>query len=314
MISGSTVVTDARVWDVNTLKWVAMTQPTVSTDTLTVTLPGTAATAARQDTGNTSLASIDGKTATLVSGRVPIDGSGVTQPVSVSNFPATQAISAASLPLPTSAATEATLAAIKTQTDKLAFTGSLLQTTASIVSGGDGAILDGVNPLVKATVTGANALKVDGSAVTQPISGTVTANAGSGTMAVSGPLTDAQMRASAVPVSGTVTANPATAGGKTLAYIAVNQSAAGTTELAAASAGNRHKLVGGVLTLSAAGTLKFTDGVADLSGPMDVAASGGFVLPTSAYPYMQTGAVNRAINLVTTGGAARGALAVLTEA
>lgn len=33
----------------------------------------------------------------------------------------------------------------------------------------------------EATVTGSNALKVDGSAVTQPVSGTVTANAGSGT-------------------------------------------------------------------------------------------------------------------------------------
>ena len=46
-----------------------------------------------------------------------------------------------------------------------------------------------------------NALKVDGSGVTQPISGTVTANAGSGTLAVSGPVTDAQLRASAVPVT-----------------------------------------------------------------------------------------------------------------
>lgn len=42
---------------------------------------------------------------------------------------------------------------------------------------------------------------------TQPVSGTVTANAGTGTFAVSGPLTDTQLRASAVPVSGTVTAN-----------------------------------------------------------------------------------------------------------
>lgn len=84
------------------------------------------------------------------------------------------------------------------------------------------------NAGVTATITGSNALKVDGSAVTQPVSGTVTAtgpltdtqlratpvpvsgtvtaNAGTGTMAVSGPLTDTQLRASAVPVSGTVTA------------------------------------------------------------------------------------------------------------
>jgi len=51
---------------------------------------------------------------------------------------------------------------------------------------------------------------VDGSGVTQPVSGTVTANAGTGTLAVSGPVTDAQLRATAVPVSGTVTANAGT--------------------------------------------------------------------------------------------------------
>jgi hypothetical protein len=55
-----------------------------------------ASTAAKQDTGNTSLASIDSKTPTLVGGRQPVDGSGVTQPVS-----------AAALPLPTGAATSA---------------------------------------------------------------------------------------------------------------------------------------------------------------------------------------------------------------
>lgn len=48
-----------------------------------------------------TLSSIDTKTPALVTGRVPVDGSGVTQP-----------ISAASLPLPTGAATEATLGLI----------------------------------------------------------------------------------------------------------------------------------------------------------------------------------------------------------
>lgn len=47
------------------------------------------------------------------------------------------------------------------------------------------AIEDGVTRGRYATVSAANALKVDGSAVTQPVSGTVTANAGTGTMAVS---------------------------------------------------------------------------------------------------------------------------------
>lgn len=125
------------------------------------------------------------------------------------------------------------------------------------------------------------------------------------TTAVTGPLTDAQLRAVPVPVSGTVTAtatdldirnlvfatdkadvsgstltaNPATSAGKTVTYVAVSQGAAGTTELAAASVGNKHKVLGAVLTMDIAGTLKFTDGVADLTGAMTVAATGGFVIP-----------------------------------
>ena len=51
------------------------------------------------------------------------------------------------------------------------------------------------------TVTSTRLL-VDGSGVTQPISGTVTANTG-----LSQPLTDTQLRATPVPVSGTVTAD-----------------------------------------------------------------------------------------------------------
>ena len=76
-----------------------------------------------------------------------------------------------------------------------------------------------------ADVTAASALKVDGSGVTQPVSltsttvtGNVTVVQGTGTnlhvvvdsapsTAVTGPLTDAQLRAVAVPISGTVTAN-----------------------------------------------------------------------------------------------------------
>ncbi len=51
-------------------------------------LPTGAATSAAQTTGNTSLSSIDTKTPALSSGRVPVDGSGVTQPVSVTALPA----------------------------------------------------------------------------------------------------------------------------------------------------------------------------------------------------------------------------------
>lgn len=70
------------------------------TDPTALPLPVGAATSALQDTANVSLSRIDGKIPALVAGRTPVDGSGVTQPVSAS-----------SLPLPTGAATEATLAA-----------------------------------------------------------------------------------------------------------------------------------------------------------------------------------------------------------
>lgn len=114
-------------------------------------------------------------------------------------------------------------------------------------AGGDGAILDGANPLLRATVTAGLALKVDGSAATQPVSGPVTNaelraapvivdtqliqgltlaqfsallplqvdvsdEAGralgqvsiTGSVTVTGPLTDVQLRATPVPISGTV--------------------------------------------------------------------------------------------------------------
>jgi len=96
-----------------------------------------------------------------------------------------------------------------------------------------------------------------------------------------------------------------------LIHISVNQGAAGTTVLASASSGKRHKVVGCVLTLSADGTVKFTDS-GDLTGPMDVVAKGGFVLPTTNYPYVQ-GAAGSALNLVTTAGAARGVVTIRTE-
>lgn len=47
----------------------------------------------------------------------------------------------------------------------------------------DVSLIDGAAGVLKAAVTAANALKVDPSGVTQPVSGTVTANAGSGTFA-----------------------------------------------------------------------------------------------------------------------------------
>lgn len=116
------------------------------------------------------------------------------------------------------------------------------------------------------------------------------------------------------PVSIAAAVNPATAIGKTLTFVSVAQGGAGTTVLAAASVGNKHKLLGAALTMSILGTLKFTDDGGDLTGAMDIAATGDFVLPTSVLPYLQTGATNRALNIVTTLGAAKGFVVLVTEA
>lgn len=76
----------------------------------------------------------------------------------------------------------------------------------------------GLTTSVNQGAAGVAAWLVDGSAhtqpvsgtfwqATQPVSGTLTCNAGTGTLAVSGPLTDAQLRATPVPISGTITAS-----------------------------------------------------------------------------------------------------------
>lgn len=105
-------VTQSGTWNINNVSG-------------TVSLPTGASTSANQTTANSSLSSIDGKipsSLTVTSSRLLVDGSGVTQP-----------ISAASLPLPSGAATETSLA-------------KLTQTQGSTTSGQSG-------PLVQAAVT-----------------------------------------------------------------------------------------------------------------------------------------------------------------
>lgn len=125
----------------------------LSVSAASLPLPTGAATAALQTTGNTSLSSIDGKipaSLTVTSTRLLVDGSGVTQPVSgtvtADAGTGTFAVSAASLPLPTGAATAAKQPAL----------GTAGAASADVIT------VQGI-----ASMT---ALKVDGSAVTQPVS------------------------------------------------------------------------------------------------------------------------------------------------
>jgi hypothetical protein len=94
----------------------------------------------------------------------------------------------------------------------VAFVGVLWATPATPqqnISGGQAVtITQGGNVGV---VTAAGAQKVDGSGVNQPVTGTFW----QATQPVSGPLTDAQLRASAIPVSGSLSSAPLTACGAT---------------------------------------------------------------------------------------------------
>lgn len=95
-VSGTVTVTQATGTNLHTV-----------IDSGTITLPSGASTSALQTSGNASLSSIDGKipaSLTVSSTRLLVDGSGVIQPVS-----------AASLPLPTGAATETTLSSLNTK-------------------------------------------------------------------------------------------------------------------------------------------------------------------------------------------------------
>jgi hypothetical protein len=151
----------------------------------TLPLPSGASTSAKQPAlGTAGTASSDVLTVQGIASMtaLKVDGSAVTQPVSGTVavtgtfWQATQpvsgtvtanagtgtfAISAAALPLPSGAATSAKQPALGTA-------GSASSDVLTVQG-----------------VASMTALKVDGSAVTQPVSGTVTANAGSGTFAIS---------------------------------------------------------------------------------------------------------------------------------
>lgn len=182
-------------------------------------LPSGAATSAKQPAlGTAGSPSTDVLTVQGRASMTPllVDGSGATQPVSgtvtanagtgtftVDGSGHTQPISASSLPLPTGASTSAKQPALGTagtpSSDVISVQGKSGM-TALVVDG------SGVTQPVSGTFWQA----------TQPVSGTVTANAGSGTFTVDGsghtqPVSGTFWQATQ-PVSGTITANIGTSG------------------------------------------------------------------------------------------------------
>ncbi len=92
--------------------------------------------------------------------------------------------------------------------------------------------------------------------------------------------------------------------------VAIDQTAAGSTDVVAApGAGLKIYVVGAVLSMSAAGTVKFQEGTGptDLSGEIDFPALGGMVtIGNGIDPILQTNTANAKLTILTTTGAANG--------
>lgn len=256
-------------------------QATQPISAVALPLPTGAATAALQlpDSHNVTVDNAAGVAA------INVQDGGNSLTVDGTFWQATQPVSAASLPLPTGASTSA------------------LQTQPG-VDIGDVTINNAAGATAVNIQDGGNSITVDGTfwQATQPVSGTVAVSTLPALVAGSANIGDVD-----------VLSYP-TSGGKTITYVAVSQGAAGTTVLAAADATKKHKIVGATIVMDATGTVKFNDGVVDLTGAMAIVTNGGFVWATSMIPYQETGAINRALNLITTVGAAKGIIQILTEA
>ena len=267
-----------------------LVQPTTPADTqpvsaTTLPLPTGASTSAKQDTGNTSLASIDGKLTSPLSVSGPLtDAQLRATPVPVSGTISTGGLTDAELRaspvevdvtasvLPTGASTEATL--IETR-DFVDFGNAVLGNLYAGVNMGDvryaiqevrdKLIVDPATETTLSTLTGkipasltvvGTALKVDGSAATQP---------------VSGPLTDSELRASAVPVSaaalplptGAATAALQTQPGVDIGDVTVNN-AAGASAVNIQDGGNSIT-VDGTVTVTPPTLTKGTQGATGFS-------------------------------------------------
>ena len=107
--------------------------------------------------------------------------------------------------------------------------------------------------------------------------------------------------------------NQTTGQGKTLLFAAITQSVAGTTQLVAADSTKKIKVVSYVFTLSLAGTVKFT-GTADLTAAMTFAANGGASAIGAPSAHIMETAVNNALSIVSTVGAANGHISYFLEA
>jgi hypothetical protein len=108
--------------------------------------------------------------------------------------------------------------------------------------------------------------------------------------------------------------NQTTGQGKTLLFASIAQGGAGTTQLVAADATKKIKVVSYVFVMSLSGTVKFIDSAGDLTGAMPILTSGGVSAPGQTSSHWFESGVNKSLSIVTTTGAATGHIAYFLEA
>jgi hypothetical protein len=184
-VDGTVSATQSGTWDITNVSG-------------TVSLPTGASTSALQTTGNSSLSSIDGKTPSLgqalAAASVPVvlTAAQISTLTPFSTVAATQSGTwnvnnvSGTVSLPTGASTEATLSSLNAKVTAVN-TGAVVVSSSALPSGASTAAKQpalgaaGTASADVITVQGIasmTAIKTDGSATTQPVSGTVTANAG----------------------------------------------------------------------------------------------------------------------------------------
>ena len=263
-------------------------------------------------------ASSDDRATVSAAGALKVDGSAVTQPVSGTFWQATQPVSLAD----SVSVQQATAASLNAQVvgnvahaasdsgNPVKIGGVYRATIATLTDGQRSDLAVDTRQAVLVTLMNRNSAT---SAFTSSAPGRIDPT-GTTTQPVSlAASVSAILTAETTKVIGTV--NQGTGQGKTLLFGVITQGAAGTTELVAADATKKVKLVSYVVVLDAAGSVKFTDGTADLTGVMPMAANGGVASPGQpAAHLLETAAVNRPLNIVTVTGKAFGHFSYYLEA
>jgi hypothetical protein len=149
--------------------------------------------------------------------------------------------------------------------------------------------------------------------VTQPVSGTVSVSNLPATQPVSAAALPLPAGAATEATLLDIKTNTTPTVGKVVNRFVVQQVASGNTIVAAASPGNKHKVVGFLLSLDANGTLTFFSAGVAITGAIDMGARLDILHPSlPLFPLVET-AVNQSLSFTTATGKAGGIILYITE-